>query len=175
MKTTCGVFVIDNNNNILAAHPTRHGATQWDIIKGMEDVFDEDELITVHREFKEETGLNLSDLDIREIVDISETHGTFVYPNKKKQLYAFAVFLNDSIEISTLKCDSMVENFKVKGEVIPPFPEIDAFAWINSSEIGLLHITQQAAIKKINYISDHKYDTNKSSQFFIINKSNLYG
>jgi 8-oxo-dGTP pyrophosphatase MutT (NUDIX family) len=138
MKTTCGIAIISPDKKILAAHPTRHAYNQWDLIKG---VIDENEspLQTIHREFLEETGLTLSSI-CNNIIDFSTYfHIQYTYKHKQKKLHAFIGFLDKHIDITYFKCNSMVTGFLD----LPPFPEIDAFTWIDFADIDLLHESQQ--------------------------------
>ena len=177
MKTTCGIFIINSKQQILACHPTRHSPLQWDVPKGCQDK-DETYLDTIKRELLEETGLVFEKLNINKFIDISKEHGTFVYKNKKKQLYLFLAILNDSFDVTTLKCSSNVINFKSNGRYIAPFPEIDAFTWVNFQDLYIFHESQQRAIYLINdkyyKFSEQKYNK-KSDQCIFMVKSNKYG
>lgn len=106
-KITCGVLIFVKNQ-ILLGHSTNNPF--WDIPKGIKEP--EEEYITAAiRETFEETNLVLLP---EQLIDI----GLFKF-NKEKDIYLFATYF-DNIDISLLKCTSMVE-------VAIPFPEVDDF------------------------------------------------
>ena len=157
MQTTVGLFLIDKENRILATHPTRHKANQWDIVKGCKDNPNEPNIITLYREFEEETGRKLfstfynGSIEVSlngELVDFSDYIGkVYHYNNKNKILYTFVMFLDNNIDITAFKCNSYVKRV---GGTLPQFPEIDAFAWLDIEDCWMLHDTQQNALFDIN-------------------------
>jgi len=170
LATTCGIFIINKFKQILTCHPTGHHPLQLDIPKGC---LDRGETVSqcVVRELLEETGIDYYTLQ-RPLIDISAIHGTFIYKHKKKQLYTFMLQLNDTIDVTTLKCTSMVTSVPI------PFPEVDSFAWIEYNERELLHESQQRAIEVINdqyNIFDLHSSKDENTQYITISKSNNYG
>jgi predicted NUDIX family NTP pyrophosphohydrolase len=149
MKTTYGIILFNKNLQILAVHPTRHQWNQWDIPKGLGD---EGELPidSIKREFVEETSIELYDLVPPSAVhDLTPYIGEVVYKNKKKKLHAFIGFMGYNLDSVHFKCNSMVEGFKVKGQLIEPFPEVDAFTWVNLKDVDdVFHESQVKAIKQ---------------------------
>lgn len=137
MKTTCGVFVINPNKEILICHPTHHQIEIWSIPKGhLED--GESEVDAAIRELKEESGI-----DILKVSGTSVLIGNAKYVHGKKQLFAFAYFLNN-VYTGNLHCSSMVD----MGDPNAPFPEFDDFKWVKYDEaMKKLHYTQQELLK----------------------------
>lgn len=139
MTTTCGVFVINPNKEILICHPTNHPPEVWSIPKGqMEE--NESEVKAAIRELKEETGI-----DLMKVSGTSVLIGDSKYHHGKKQLFAFAYFLNQ-MYTDKLRCSSMVD----MGDPNAPFPELDDFKWVKYDEaMKKLHYTQQELLKKL--------------------------
>lgn len=145
MITTVGIVLLNPNKQILIGHPTKHPYNKWSIIKG-ESEKNEAPIITIRREFFEETSLILKLMCEKNLVDISDKlKKTYIYKHGKKELYGFLGILSDNIDISFFKCQSFVKS----KDNLPDFPEIDAFTWINYTEISILHETQQALIYDI--------------------------
>lgn len=141
MKLTCGVFLINNKNQILIGHPTNHAKDLWSIPKGQPKK-GESNIITAFREFEEETSIDLWNIPLT-----IEKIGSFVYPNKKKTLVAYQVNIQKIIPIKKFHCTSMVHP-KVYGKEVP---EMDAFKWVSKDEaMVLLHPVQREALKLIN-------------------------
>lgn len=119
MKTTIGGIIVRYaDGHVLLGHPTNYLKNTWGIPKGMPDESDGNELVTLHREILEETG-----------IDVNKGKWTFirlgVYPYKhnRKQLIAYLVIENeDNIKGMVPYCDSYVNDD-------PDFPEIDEFKW----------------------------------------------
>ena len=136
MKITCGILLFNPKNQFLVAHVTRSPFNVWSIPKGMHEKSDPSYHFTARREFKEETSVSL-DIPLKE-------HKLYPYPEKKKYLKGFYGCLDENIDISHFKCKSMVNK-----EGFPPFPEVDAFAWMEVKDFQLLHITQQQLLYDI--------------------------
>lgn len=121
MKISCGVLIINEQNEILLGHVT--GQKHFDIPKG---ILDENEsyLDCAIRECQEETGFNL---DKTRMIDC----GLFDYL-KDKKLYLFQYNVNKSeIDESKLVCNSFFEHFYTKKLT----PEVDGFEWVNTNNI----------------------------------------
>jgi 8-oxo-dGTP pyrophosphatase MutT (NUDIX family) len=176
MKTTVGLLLIDKYEHILACHPTRHGALQWDIVKGCIDPGETPEE-TIRREFEEETSIPFDELN-GTFVDFTKLYNTdYVYVHKKKVLHGCVFRLEDTIEITKFKCNSMVTNYKCGNKILEPFPEIDAFSWITYKEIDILHETQQRFINDVKNCYDifNKNSLYENAQLVNSIKSNTYG
>ena len=119
MKTSCGIIILNSDNEILLCHVT--GQTQYDIPKGLMDE-GETYIDCAIRECQEETSLIFTEDDLTEI-------GLVPY-NKKKQLYLFMT-VKDDINLENLTCVSLFEHFHTK-EMLP---EVDEFIWVAFSDI----------------------------------------
>src|SRR5208282_5500458 len=95
--------------------------TSWTIPKGRPEP-NETPTITALREFKEESGIDLTPYQ-----DQLVYLGVEVYKTKSKQIHAF--LLKTDQEFPEPKCTSMVTD--KPGE---PFPELDAFKWVTYEE-----------------------------------------
>jgi predicted NUDIX family NTP pyrophosphohydrolase len=121
MKTSCGVLIINELNEILVGHST--GNNFFDIPKGLLDD-GEVPIDCAIRECKEETSI---DLQKEKLVDL----GLFKY-NKEKNLHLFFTEVKkDSINLNSLVCTSMFEHIYTKKLL----PEVDSFKWMSVSEI----------------------------------------
>lgn len=139
MKTTCGIFLISSDNLILIGLPSscedKNGL--WSIPKGLQD-HNESYIETAIREFKEETGILISSIDLVEMKAVK-------YTTTKKVLkpYFFKAYCK-AIEFLPV-CHSMVEK-----EGQQPFPEICEFKWVSYEEaLEKLHPMQVIALKEI--------------------------
>jgi len=132
---TCGIFLVNKNNEILVVHPTHGRKNSWGIPKGMRDP-DEVPREAAIREFNEETGIDIIELlgDPKKLKFL----GSVKYPKKNKCLIAFWATIPGTIPIDTLFCESMV--YPV-GK--PPFPEVDGYKWLDLDKASeLLHAPQ---------------------------------
>ena len=169
MKTTCGILLIDNAQRILICHPTRHHPNQWDIVKGCGEC-GETYTETMFREFKEETSVDLNDI-CSYIIEYSAMHNIeWEYKFKLKKLHGFIGVINGNtpyhkLDIANFKCESMVKSYHI------PFPEVDAFAWIDICDMNLLHETQQRFIQHVMKHSNYLCDAVRYNQ----PKSHFYG
>lgn len=117
MKTSCGIIIINEENEIFMGHST--GNKFFDIPKGM---LEENELpITCAlRECDEETSLKFKEEELKDL-------GEFKY-NREKNLHLFLVFVKkEDIKIEELVCNSFFEHLYTKKMV----PEADYFQWIS--------------------------------------------
>jgi len=136
LKITCGVALINHLNETLIAHVT-NSFDIWSIPKGLVDG-NERYIDTAFREFKEETGIDISHLPLY-------FTGHYKYNNKNKSLIGFYSFLpkGEYIDVSKFKCHSFVKG---------GFPEVDSFKWLNKNDVNILHHTQQELLKDIGWI-----------------------
>jgi len=136
MITTCGL-VVKSSDLYLICHP--YGGKKWDIPKGvMED--GESELETAYRETKEETGLNLLEVE----GDLSLL-GKFKYYGRSKELVAFLLESERNLTLEILQCMSFIYKGNLKGK-----PEHDDFAWVPLEDAILMtHKTVSKVFKKV--------------------------
>lgn len=121
MKTSCGVIIINEQNELFMGHST--GNKFYDIPKGLLDE-GETEYQCALRECNEETSIDLSNKSLKDL-------GLFPY-NKEKNLHLFIVFLNkNEIELENLVCNSFFEDFYTKKMK----PEVDEFKWVSLNEL----------------------------------------
>ena len=150
MIVTCGIALINPKNEILIAHPTRAPWNTWSIPKGEHDhtgTYKE----TAIREFKEETGLDLISAGVK-LFEL----GMYEYPKKRgKVLKGFYGFLEENIDLTFFKCDSMVEHVR---DYQHPFFEVDAFTWLPwiEARLGMLHYTQMHMLQDIEELERRK-------------------
>lgn len=148
MDTTCGIYLINNKNQILLVHPINAPKNMWSIPKG---VMDEGEtyIETALRELFEETNVKL-DIDSPKIKRKME-FDLLKYRKTKKQLKSFALIIDDNFSGETLKCTSTFENrdgIKVpENDLVHWFP-LDFKSQEKFSHIQL-HETQEQILKLI--------------------------
>ena len=140
MKTTCGLFLINKDDELLCVHPTRHPIDVWSVPKGIVDE-GESYLDAAIRETFEETSIILN-TDEHIFHSIGEP---FVYPSGKKQLSAHFIFEKQNPELDfdnfNFNCSSFVPEF------LSGFPEVDSFGWVHICKaMDFIHITQQKAL-----------------------------
>lgn len=116
-KLSCGVLVVDKNNQLLILHVT--GQDFWDIPKGTQEEF-ESPIDTALREMEEESGIVASKENLIEI-------GWCEY-NRFKDLWVFLLFVDD-IDLDKLNCKSTFTD-KYNEEC----PEIDNYRMVDLSE-----------------------------------------
>lgn len=136
MKVTCGIFVIDNNNNLLIVHATHAPWNTWSIPKGLVNIGETYKEAAI-RELWEETGI-----DLNKKIDEVNYLGTSDYVKQRKKLMAFWIKLDKTINLNQLKCISMVNRLNME-----PFPEVDKYKMVtlNESET-LLHRSQETLL-----------------------------
>lgn len=121
MKTSCGIIIINEYNELFMGHAT--GNKFFDIPKGMLEE-NEEPVVCAIRECKEETSLIFSDTQLKEL-------GVFPY-NREKNLHLFLIYVNkEDIIIEDLVCNSFFENYYTKKMQ----PEVDYFSWISLNEL----------------------------------------
>jgi len=135
MEKTCGIFIIDNNKNILICRAT--GTDSWSIPKGHPEI-GESFIEAAIRETLEETGINLKDKK-----DLLTLIGSEIYKSKKKKLISYYLKI-DNIDFKKLKCTSFFANNK---------PEIAEYKIVNYDEaMVLIHETQKKLLLQIKEI-----------------------
>jgi 8-oxo-dGTP pyrophosphatase MutT (NUDIX family) len=135
MITKCGIILVNSDNKILLGHVTNSADNVWSIPKGeFDDDIDRSNKDCALREFKEETGLDFSNLQDK-MIELSPK----IYKNKKAKLIPFVLKINCLIEAESIVCNSLVDG---------KFPEIDKFKWYSYLDaIELVHHTQKEAIE----------------------------
>lgn len=136
MEETFGIFIFDKSNNILICRPTGiKGDIGWTIPKGKAEK-NESKKDAAIRETYEEAGIDLKDKK-DQLIEI----GWQTYRTKKKKIFAFALHLNDKIDINLLKCDC-----KITGKSTP---EIDKYEIVSAKEaIKRIHEAQSKLLEK---------------------------
>lgn len=139
---TCGLFIINGDDEVLCLHPTRQAIDFWSIPKGVIDE-GETELEAAIRETHEECNIEfeINALKVRQLTDQRYKHG-------KKKLCSFGVLQSDNPDIDfsefKLRCNSNVP--KERGG----FPEVDAFGWVPIKKAKLfLHYPQALALEEL--------------------------
>lgn len=113
---SCGFIIIDSNTEkILACHPTGH-AGEYDLPKGHIEE-GETPIQCAVRELKEETGIELSEMDPR-ITDCGETDYT-----QTKNLHLFIIKI--PVDLSTLTCTTTFTNSQ--GVELPEMDSYELF------------------------------------------------
>lgn len=121
MKTSCGVIILNEQNEILMGHVT--GQKYHDIPKGMLEANEQAKACAL-RETEEETGLILEGNNLLDL-------GLLDY-NREKKLHLFLYTTNKAnIDLTKCMCNSFFEHFYTKKLT----PEVDSFHWINIANI----------------------------------------
>lgn len=121
MKTSCGIIIFNEQNEILMGHVT--GNKFYDIPKGMIDE-NETPIACAIRECQEESSLVFKPEDLKDL-------GEYKY-TKEKNLHLFLTKISkNKIEIDKLVCTSFFEHFYTKKQT----PEVGGFKWIAVSEV----------------------------------------
>ena len=114
MDTTCGLFLINNKNEIVLGHPSNSPYYFWSIPKGLVEK-DESFLDAALRETFEETNIKL-DINSNKIKRILE-FDIIRYKKTKKQLKSYVIIIDDDFSDIDLKCTSTFDN--KQGEKVP--------------------------------------------------------
>jgi 8-oxo-dGTP pyrophosphatase MutT (NUDIX family) len=129
--TTCGIYLYNTSEKkILICHATKSSWKTWTIPKGLSDK-NEDCFAAAARELKEETGIELSKLNILKIVSLPKIK----YQKQNKYLESFLVITDSDLSTHKFECSTYVND---------SFPEVDKWQWIPVEKINeLLHESQQ--------------------------------
>jgi len=140
MDITCGVFIINDQFELLLVHPTNAHWNSWSIPKGLVEENENFEDAAI-REVLEETNIDLNSFDTKLIFAGEEK-----YRKRNKKLRAFVSFISGKHDFD-LKCESKFQHNKT-GEWIP---ENDKIEWVPIYKAKeLIHETQ---LKILNDIS----------------------
>ena len=140
MITTYGIFLINENNELLITHPTGMSKDSWSIPKGRAE---DNELFieTIQRELYEETNLKIDFTDDYIVLHIS------IYKSNRKRLYSILYRVNsEDYKDVELKCDSIVEELNI--------PENDIIKWLNFDDCFYLLFESQ--VRLLKYIKEEK-------------------
>ena len=151
-KLSCGVIVEDNQDRILACHPTGRSFEKgnYDIPKGIHEADDNFDIETAVRELYEETGLQIPDNDM--LKDL----GTFEYL-KDKDLHLFYIKINNDFEhIGPFSCESKFidshDNY---------LPEINRYKFIDREELDWFFKSLQPVLEEVyNRLEETEYNQN---------------
>lgn len=151
MDTTCGLFLINNKNEIVLGHPSNSPYYFWSIPKGLVEK-DESFLDAALRETFEETNIKL-DINSNKIKRILE-FDIIRYKKTKKQLKSYVIIIDDDFSDIDLKCTSTFDN--KQGEKVPENNKIMWFPlnFKNDPKFSYiqLHDTQETILKSLNFI-----------------------
>lgn len=125
MKISCGIYLINSNNELLIGHPTNHKSTIWAIPKGRINEGEVDQFEVAKRELLEETNIDISQFKVTKVYEFEIVR----YRETNKYLKGFFVKVNNDFSEHDIKCDSMVYR---NGNAV--FPEFDDFKWVTIEE-----------------------------------------
>ena len=117
MKQVSAGVLITRKGNLLLGHATNN--KHWDIFKGKIEI-GESPIEAAIRELKEESGISVTAENLEDLGEFSYT--------KKKNLHLFLyVDSDEKIDAGDCYCHAKVGD---------DHPEMDAFKWVDFSEIG---------------------------------------
>jgi 8-oxo-dGTP pyrophosphatase MutT (NUDIX family) len=145
MITSAGIL-LESNGKYLLGHPTGGTGTThgWGIPKGKQDpgeTFRE----TAIREYKEETGL-----DVTALCDLEKAPWMIFPVGKHKIVHVFRAYDHSGAASRfNFHCDSMIEGTKI--------PEIDKFYWATAEEaLDMVTASQKCLFKEIIHDNNKK-------------------
>lgn len=148
MKITCGLFLINKEDELLCVHPTNHPIDVWSVPKGIVDE-NETYLQAAIRETYEETSI-IVNTDEHIFHSLDEI---FEYKSGQKGLSAHFIFEKENPDLDFNNLDFECKSFVP--EIIGGFPEVDSFGWVHISKARhFIHVTQEAALAKSIIIDD---------------------
>lgn len=151
-KLSCGVIVEDNQDRILACHPTGKSFEKgnYDIPKGLREEKDNSEIDTAVRELYEETGIQIPDNNM--LTDL----GIFEYL-KDKDLHLFYIKINNDFEnIGPFFCESKFidshDNY---------LPEVNRYKFVDKEELDWFFKSLQPVLEEaFNILEYNEYMEN---------------
>lgn len=145
MKETCGLFIYSlTNNGILICHPTNCDDKSWSIPKGIKDFDSESYIDAAKRETREETGLDITKIELFGIYPLSPVE----YKHGKKILRSFLIITSENLKRVNYKCVSWVD-LKT--------PEMDDWKVVSTKDITkYCHYTQSSLVNEIEKILKEK-------------------
>ncbi|MCS7184036.1 MAG: NUDIX domain-containing protein [Patescibacteria group bacterium] len=150
MKISAGILIYRKNNNqfeILLVHPggpywQNKNEGSWSIPKGEVKENDVNFLITAIREFKEETGVDIKEEDIKRIFYLGEVKSE----NKIVQVFCLEKDWGDNFK---LKSKMIKIEWPPKSNQFIDIPEIDQIGYFNLEEAKTKLVKFQRAIIEI--------------------------
>lgn len=151
-KLSCGVIVEDNQDRILACHPTGKSFEKgnYDIPKGIHEADDNSDIETAIRELYEETGLQIPDNDM--LTDF----GIFEYL-KDKDLHLFYIKINNDFEhIGPFYCESkFIDSHNNEKS------EVNGYKFIDKEEVDWFYKSLQPVLEEaFNRLEQMEYNAN---------------
>lgn len=122
MDTSCGIFLINNKNEIVLGHAINAPYYMWSIPKGLLEK-GETYLEAAIRETREETNLKI-DVNSPKIKKMLEFE-MVRYNKTRKQLKSYAIIIDDDFADIKLKCEATF--IDRKGQKVP---ENDKVMWV---------------------------------------------
>jgi|GEM_PF-1951328 len=120
---TCGIYLYDvTTGKLLICHATNASWKTWSLPKGLKDV-EEDAYDAAIRELKEETGIDVSELNILQTASLPPVR----YKKQNKVLESFLLITDTPLQDHQFVCHSLT-----KGGI----PEIDRWAWVKPEELA---------------------------------------
>jgi len=157
MKISCGIYLINSDNQLLIGHPTNHKSSVWAIPKGRMNEGETDYFEVAKRELIEETNIDINQFQIEKTKEFEMIR----YKETNKYLKGFFVKVNNDFKSHDIKCDSMVYR---NGN--PVFPEFDDFKWVSLEDAkSLLHPFQIANLNRCQELLDLNEKVMKFNQF----------
>lgn len=151
-KLSCGVIVEDNQDKILACHPTGKSFEKgnYDIPKGISEANDNSDIETAVRELYEETGLQIPDNNM--LTDL----GMFEYL-KDKDLHLFYIKINNDFEhIGPFYCESKFIDSHDNEK-----PEVNSYKFIDKEELDWFYKSLQPVLEEAyNRLEQMEYNKN---------------
>lgn len=152
MEITCGVYLLDKNNNILICKA--FGGNNWSIPKGVVEP-NEHYFGAAIRELEEETNVKYFETKFK----FAEILPDSIYKNRKKTLKSLVLKTDNEQSDFQLKCNSFFEKDGVQ------YPENSEYLWVTLDEAkNYLHESQ---IANLEIIKEYLILTKKWHKFVI--------
>jgi 8-oxo-dGTP pyrophosphatase MutT (NUDIX family) len=137
MIITCGIYLYSTiEQKLLLCHPTNSRWNNWSIAKGLPEA-GEDNITCAVRELREETGIDLSNINILKSLALPSRK----YQKQNKVLESFLIITDT--DLSKHKFTSNL----VEGK---DFNENDKWKWVSIEDCrGMIHETQQQNLEVI--------------------------
>jgi 8-oxo-dGTP pyrophosphatase MutT (NUDIX family) len=137
MSTTCGIYLYQKlEKKLLVCHASKASWRTWSIPKGLKDD-GEETLPAAVRELKEETGIDVAELNVLSMVQLPDVP----YKKQKKTLVSYLLVTDTDLRDFVFNCSTITRS---------GHPEIDGWRWINLDKAPLyLHESQLANLDKI--------------------------
>lgn len=147
---SCGIFLYDAVNELLLITKS-FGSRKFEgysIPKGLFDESDSNYEEAARREFVEECGVDLSEIDATFVKEFP----LVPYPKSSKKLKSYLYVSNSDLSHLNFQCNSY---FEKDGE---SFPEISSFHWVTLEEAkSKLHSAQSILISELKNALENDY------------------